>query len=423
MKRNRMAVTVCSTAFETLGRRQAAALGCADLPIAFVPHPFGLRSRAELPQLADDVAAQIAKLVVQSGGAAPRATAKARHSETLSVPGDVEGLHRFCIEHKLSDGLPVIPPTVERVEKMLAQSARPREEVIAQIAPAYGEATVRRIAANAVMAGCVPECINVLIAAVRAVAAPEFNLQGIQATTNPAAVWLVVNGPVAAALEVNGGANCLGQGASANVTLGRALRLIMQNIGGAFPGEMDRATHGQPGKISMCCAENEAASPWETLQVERGFAAGVSTVTAVGFSGTLNMNIHSKNASEILRSIADAMAHGPSNDYWCGGEPWIVISPEHAQILAQAGLGKSDVKRRLWDESKMSGSRMADKDFERTRRTRREELGEITPDTLLPITPSAQGIGILVAGGEGTHSVYVPGFGNSRSVTREVVLS
>ena len=415
-----MAVTVCSTAFETLGRRQAASLGCVDLPIALVPHPFGLRSRVELPRVAADVASQIAKLVTRSDAGSVAPTAFGTHPEMLEVPDDIESMHRFFVEQKMSDGLPVIPPTAERIERMLVKSASKRDEVIACIAPAYGEATVARIAANAVMAGCMPQCINILIAAVRAIASPEFNLQGIQATTNPAAVWLVVNGPVAVALEVNSGANCLGQGGSVNVTLGRALRLIMQNIGGAFPGEMDRATHGQPGKIAMCCAENEAASPWGALSVERGLPAGASAVTVVGFSGTLNMNIHSKNASEILRSIADAMAHGPSNDYWCGGEPWIVISPEHAQILAQSGFSKSDVKHRLWETSKMAGARMADKDFERTRRSRRDELGDITPETLLSITPAASGIGILVAGGEGTHSVYVPGFGNSRSVTREV---
>jgi hypothetical protein len=411
-----MAVTVCSTAFEVLGRRQAASLGCAELPIVLVPHPFGSISRTALPKIAKDVAAQIANLMAEKN-TSRASTALVDHCDMLNVSSDVEFFHRFCIEQKLSDGLPVIPPTPERVQKMLAQSARKPEEVIARLAPAFGEATVARIATNAVMAGCTPQCLNVLIAAVEAIACPEFNLQGIQATTNPAAVWLVVNGPIASALGVNGGANCLGQGVSANVTIGRALRLIMQNIGGAFPGDMDRATHGQPGKISLCCAENESVSPWLSLHVERGLSTGTSSVTAVGFSGTLNMNIHSKNAHEILRSIADAMAHGPSNDYWCGGEPWIVISPEHAQILSEAGLSKNEVKQHLWEASKMSASRMADKDLERTRRTRREELGEITANTKLSISRSASDIGILVAGGEGTHSVYIPGFGNSRSVT------
>ena len=415
-------MTICSTAFETLGRRQAAALGCAGLPIALVPHPFGLHTRAELPKLAADVAAQIAKLVSQEGASASASKASGLVcAESIMAPADIEELHRFCVEQRLSDGLPVIPPTIERVERMLAAAENARDEVIGRIAPAYGEATVERIAINAVMAGCIPACINVLVAAVRAIAAPEFNLQGIQATTNPAAVWMVINGPIGAALGVNSGTNCLGQGASPNLSLGRALRLLLQNVGGALPGEMDRATHGQPGKLSMCCAENKASSPWEALHVERGFAAEVSTVTVIGFSGTLNMNIHSKNAHEILRSIADAIAYAPSNDYWCGGEPWIVLSPEHAQILAQAGLTKGEVKRRLWEGSKMIASRMTDMDFERTRRTRHEELGDIRPDTLLPVTRSAQDIGIIVAGGEGTHSVYIPGFGNSRSVTRAIL--
>ena len=416
-----MAVTICSTAFETLGRRQAEALGCAVLPIAFVPHPFGLLARAELPALAEDVAAQIAQLVARPGDRARDRTATGLPcAETITAPADIQELHSFCARHRLSDGLPVIPPTSTRVGRMLTAATSLRDEVIGRVAPAYGEATVERIAINAVMAGCVPACINVLIAAVRAIAAPQFNLQGIQATTNPAAIWMVVNGPLATTLEINGGANCLGQGAPSNLALGRALRLILQNVGGALPGEMDRATHGQPGKVSMCCSENIVSSPWEALHIERGFEAEVSTVTTIGFSGTLNMNIHSKNADEILRSIADAMAHAPSNDYWCGGEPWIVLSPEHAQILAHAGLHKGDVRRRLWEKSKMIASRMADKDFERTRRTRREELGEIRPDTLLPVTRSAQDIGIIVAGGAGTHSLYVPGFGNSRSVTVKI---
>ena len=418
-------MTVCSTAFESLGRRQAAALGCADLSIALVPHPFGLRARSELPALALDVAAQIVKLIAQSAGVAKPSAASTADSAgraVIEVPADADALHRYCVEQRMSDGLPVIAPTPALVERMLQCATRPRDEVIAKIAPAYGLATVERIAANGVMAGCAPQCINVLIAAVRAIAAAEFNLQGIQATTNPAAVWLIVNGPAAAALNINSAENCLGQGAMANVTIGRALRLILQNIGGAFPGEMDHATHGQPGKISMCCAENEAASPWRGLHLERDCAAGTSAVTAVGFSGTLNMNTHSKNAHEILRAIADTMAHAPSNDYWCGGEPWIVFSPEHAAILAAAGFSKADVKRHLWEHSKMLASRMADMDYQRTRRTRRDELGEITPDTLLPVTPEPRRIGILVAGGEGTHSVYVPGFGNSRSVTREFEL-
>jgi hypothetical protein len=341
-------------------------------------------------------------------------------AELFDAPDDLEELNRLFDERRWSDGLPIVPPSRERVVAMLRATARAPDEVIAAVAPAFGEASVERIAINAVMAGCRPGYLPLLIAAVDAMAAPEFNLQGMQATTNPAAVWIIVNGPAVQRLGVNGGPNCLGQGAWANATIGRALRLVMQNIGGALPGEMDRATHGQPGKYSFCCAENEPESPWPPLHVERGHGAEASTVTVVGAAGTLNMNTHSKSAPELLRVIADTMAHAPSNDYCLGGEPWIILSPEHAHVLAREGLSKAGVKAQLWELSRMAARRMAAKDYERAQHGRREELGEITPDTLLPISPRPETIGILVAGGPGTHSVYVPGFGNSRSVTRAV---
>ena len=136
---------------------------------------------------------------------------------------DFDAINRLYRERRWSDGLPIVPPTVERVERMLRHARRSRDEVVARVAPAFGAATVERIAINAVLAGCDPEYMPVLIAAVEAVVAPEFNLQGIQATTNPVAIWIIVNGPIAAELEVNATFNCLGEGAWANATLGRAL--------------------------------------------------------------------------------------------------------------------------------------------------------------------------------------------------------
>ena len=204
----------------------------------------------------------------------------------FEAPDDIEAVNRLYHERRWTDGLPVIPPTVERVARMVESARRPPAEIVASIAPGFGAASIERIAINAVMAGCEPAHLPAVIAAVEAVAAPEFNLQGIQATTNPVAVWIIVNGPAARRLGVNGSFNCLGQGTRANAAIGRALRLVLQNIGGALPGEMDRATHGQPGKYSFCCAENEAANPWEPLHVERGFGRDVSTVTVVGAEGT-----------------------------------------------------------------------------------------------------------------------------------------
>ena len=188
------------------------------------------------------------------------ATQPLTRAALVEAPDDLDELIEFFHARRWSDGLPIVPPTRERVARMLSGTARKPEEVIAKIAPGFGEATVERIAINAVMAGCRVDYLPLLIAATQAMAEPQFNLQGIQATTNPVAVWLLVNGPIAEQLGVNGGMNCLGQGTVANATLGRALRLILQNIGGALPGDMDRATHGQPGKFSFCCAENEAQS-------------------------------------------------------------------------------------------------------------------------------------------------------------------
>ena len=339
----------------------------------------------------------------------------------FEAPDDLDAINRLYRERRWSDGLPVVPPTVERVERMLRHARRPREEVVARVAPGFGAATVERIAINAVLAGCDPEALPVLIAATEAVVEPQFNLQGIQATTNPVAVWIIVNGPAAQKLGVNAAFNCLGQGAWANATIGRALRLVLQNIGGALPGEMDRATQGQPGKFTFCCAENEAANPWEPLHVERGYGRGASTVTVVGAEGTMNMNTHTKDAGELLRAFAETMMHPPSNDYCHGGEPWLALGPEHAEILSRAGLSKAEVKRRLWEGSKMPASRMTGKDLLRVQDSRGAELGKIGPDTLLPVSHRPEDIHIIVAGGPGTHSTYIPSFGNTQAVTREFI--
>jgi hypothetical protein len=416
-------MVVCSTSFITLGRAQLEALGGSDTPIAVVPHPFGLRTRQEVREIAQRCADDIARLALGGEDENRRGVnpdARGGRAQRIEVSDDFEAFQELCSERRWGDGLPLVAPTPSRVERALEQTHRAPHEVVAHIAPCYGPASVEAIAINAVMAGCKPEYLPVVLAAVEAVADRRFNLQGIQATTNSAAPWLIVNGPLARALGFNGAMNCLGQGARANASTGRALRLIMQNIGGALPGEMDRATQGQPGKYSFCCAENESQSPWEPLNVERGFDRGHSTVTVVGAAGTTNLNSHAKDADDLLKVLAGSLAFPASNDYHFGGEPWLVISPEHAEILQRAGLQKADVKRRLWEQSKMPVMRQAAKDRVRVQHTRGPELGGVEQDTLLPISPRPEDIGIIVAGGPGTHSVYVPTFGQTRAVSRAI---
>ena len=419
------ALTVCSTAFHGLGRAQATALGYGELPIALIPHPFGILARDEVRELARQSVDGIVRLACHPDERQPRIEAAGSkvplRAAMLHVPGEQEALDRYFSEHKWTDGLPAVAPTVARVERMLRATNRAPDEVISTIAPRYGSATVERIAINAVLAGCYPEYLPVLIAATEAMAAREFHLQSVQATTNPAAVMLIVNGPISQRLGLNSGSGCLGPGAWANATLGRALRLILQNIGGALPGQVDRATHGQPGKYTFCCAENEAANPWSPLHVERGYARDVSTVTVVAPLGTWNMNTHAKDSDDLLRVIADTMAFPAGSDYTHAGEPWLVLCPEHAHILQREGLEKAEVKRRLWEQSKMSAGRLAKKDLGRVQNDRQPELGSITRETLLPISVKPDDIGILVAGGDGTHSVYLPVSGHSRSVTRRIL--
>ena len=411
----------------TLGRAQLKALGSPDLPIAVVPHPFGTRSRDELKTIAEKCADDIARLLCESqatvaksrpeiGPALPRA-------KLIEAPADPEELNRFYMKQRWGDGLIIAPPTEEAVERMLRHTRRARDEIVATIAPGMGAATVEYIAIQGVMAGCYPEYLPVLIAAAEAVATPQFHLQAIQATTNPAAVWLLVNGPITRWLEVNSGSGCLGPGTWANATLGRALRLILQNVGRALPGDMDRATQGQPGKYSFCCAENEDANPWEPLHVERGFAADASTVTVVGALGTWNMNMTARSAGDVIAMIGDTMQYPASSDYICGGAPFIILSPQHAELFHRAGWSKAEVKRRLWEASKMRAGRSRGSEFERTVNGRRAELGELTPDSIIPITVKPEDITIVVAGGAGSHSVFVPVSAHTRSVTREVVLT
>ena len=418
---------MCSTSFIGLGRAQQKALGSPDLPIAVVPHPFGTRSREQLWEIAEKCADDIARLLCEAApadSALPAAVAPAApRAKLIEAPADLDELNKFYMKRRWGDGLIIAPPTQDAVQRMLRHTTRAPHEVVATIAPGMGAATVEYIAIQGAMAGCYPEYLPVLIAAAEAVATPKFHLQAIQATTNPSAVWLIVNGPIARWLEVNSGAGCLGQGAWANATLGRALRLILQNIGGALPGEMDKATQGQPGKYSFCCAENEAASPWAPLHVERGFAADANTVTVVGALGTWSMNMTAKKGEEVISMIGDTMQYPASSDYMYGGAPFILLSPQHANLFHREGWSKAEVKQRLWDASKIRAGRSKGSEFERMATGRRAELGEIGPDSMVPIAEKAEDISIIVAGGPGSHSVFVPVSAHTRSVTEQIVLT
>src|SRR5262245_47867026 len=258
----------------------------------------------------------------------------------LEFEDSMEGVLAFyerCCEQGLTDGLPVLPPTERAVSEMLRYTDREPDEVVARIVPRGGVATVEKIAVNSVMAGCRPEYLSVIITAVEAMAHSDYNLYGRQTTTHPGAHLLIVHGPARKELNVNCRHNLFGHGWRANATMGRALRLIMINLGGNKPGITDMATHGHPGKYSYCMGEDEEGSPWQPFHVERGLAAGTSAVTMVCAEAPHNINDQQSKTPEMyLGSAASTMAHLGGNAVYRSGlksEQLLVIPSETARWM------------------------------------------------------------------------------------------
>lgn len=341
-------------------------------------------------------------------------------AERLEVSDDLWVVNTFFEEKGWTDGLPIIPPTEERVEEMVAAGKRKPQEMIGVVPPRWAPATIEKIAVNAVMAGCLPRYMPLLIAAVEALTDPKLNLYALQATTGGPAIMLIVNGPIRKQLDINGGSNVLGEGWRANATIGRCVRLIQRNIGGSYPGTTCKATLGWPGKYSLCIGENEEASPWEPLHVERGFDANQSTITAISADGSVRASdLDSTKAEGILTNFAQRM-EGPS-----GPEAIMVICPEHARIIAGDGFSKKDVKKFVWERAAYRMKDLPDETFAQ-RMKRRPDL-QLTRDSVIPVTDKPEDILVVVAGGDGSQSQYIhvwgqstPDGGSTRSVTKPI---
>lgn len=316
----------------------------------------------------------------------------------------------------VTDGLPVTPPSAPRVDAMLRRAGVDAEARLPMLPPAYAEPTWRDLAVHCVMAGCAPEHLRVVGAAVTAISAPEFNLLGIATTTGSACVCVIANGPQTCALGLNGAANALGPGARANATIGRAVQLTLRNVGGALPGEIDMATLGQPGKYTFCFAENEAESPWMPLHVERGFAKEASVVTVLGVSGTIEVvDSESATPEDLAQTFAQSMliaGNVGSAGLLGGGEPLLVMPPELAQVFSRAGCDKADARRLIWERARMPIERLATPLRERARASGGAADGE------LRVAARADDILIVVAGGVGRKGAYIPTWsGTTRAVS------
>jgi hypothetical protein len=420
-RRGVAAVVLGTDEFHPLGLAEATSRGLPDLPIVTVPHPIGGVAPESVAAKASAIADALDRALAPGGSRGASSAAPAGPARAHAAPDDLDAFQAWVMGKGWGDGLPVIPPTPARVERMLRAAGRGATEIVAVLPLAQGAATVEAVAVNAVMAGALPEHLPLILAAVEAVAEPAFNLQAIQATTHPCTPLVIVNGPAAVRLGVNAAGNALGQGRRANAAIGRALRLTLVNVGGAHPGREDRATLGHPGKYSYCLAENEAASPWESLAVERGFSARDSTVTVCGSDAPHNVNDHgSSTAAGIVTTVAGTAITLGMNNVYLGGEPLVVLGPEHAATVAGGGLGKAAFKRAVWEAARVPLGRFSAENLARFAVIDPEGFKDRAPDTLRPMARDWRDLMVIVAGGAGKHSAVIPTFGATRSVTRRV---
>jgi hypothetical protein len=269
---------------------------------------------------------------------------RARRIEVAALEDEVE----VGFDRGWSDGLPVVPPTAARVLRMLDGTRRAPDEIVAVVPPDLVPATVEKIAINAVMAGCKPEYLPVVLAAVEAACTDSFNMHGLLCTTYFSGPVAIVNGPIAAQIGMNSGVNCLGQGNRANATIGRALQLVVRNLGGGLPGGIDRATLGSPGKLTFCFAEDEAGSPWESLAVERGFAPEASTVSLFpGHGPSAVIDQISRTPESLARSFAAKLRAVSHPKLVIAIGAMLIVSPEHARVFAEAGWTKARLRTEL----------------------------------------------------------------------------
>ena len=357
------------------------------------------------PNLSDELA-------VRFGGSVLRS----RRIELAALEDEFEAL----FERGWTDGLPVVPPTEARVLRMLEGTSRDPDELVAVVPPDLVDCTVEKVAINAVMAGCRPEYLPVVLAAVEAACTDEFNMHGLLATTYFSGPMILVNGPLARSIGMNSGGNALGQGNRANLTIGRALQLVVRNVGGGRPGGVDRATLGHPGKLSFCFAEDEEGSPWEPLSVSRGFEPGVDTVTLFAGEGVRGVvDQLSREADSLARSMAACLRTTAHPKLVLGFDAVLVVSPEHARVFREAGWSRQRLIDELTTLLTFDGRELV-----RGAGGIAEGLPEAFAEMSLPKFRASGLLVVHAGGGAGLFSAiiggWVSGQGGSEPVTREI---
>ncbi len=396
-----------------MAQTESLTRGLSELPLIEAPHPVGTISAAALRSLADTLIDSIIRALTGSEGTTVPCRdgedgARADGAGLLQAPSEPSLMFQYFISHGWTDGLPVLPPTPSAVDDMMRAGALDKDQIIGIIPPLNGIATAEKISANAVMAGCLPEYLPLVIAAMKGMLQGGYNLDGVQTTTGNVAPLVIVNGPCRDTLQVNSGANVLGQGWRANATIGRAIRFILTNIGGAVPGLYDKATLGQPAKYTFCIGENEEASPWEPLHAERGLSRASNAVSVFGSSGVNSaVDMASQNAKGLLKTFAltmtGALASGVTSS-----ECLFVICPEHAAIFAGGGYTKAALRQELFALARVPFEKISDENLELLSK-RRPVWFQPGSSREIGVVDRPEDIWFVVAGGTGAKSAYIPG--------------
>lgn len=317
------------------------------------------------------------------------------------------------IDEGVTDGLPVIPPTVERVEEMVRASGRDADEVLGLLPPAYEEAAIRDVAVNATMAGCLPAYMPVVVTAVEVMLEPSFHLDHLATSTKGNAPLIIVNGPIRERIGLNCGKNVLGPGTRANSTIGRAVRLLLTNVGNSVPGVTDHSCFGHAGKFTYTIGEDEEASPWEPLHVDADYRPGDSTVTVMGSEAPrYASSMPTPGCPEAsLRRIADTMSTLASFGMTGRSEAFVLLNPDHRDAFAEAGWSKKDVREFLYQHAGRTAG-----DIDAAQPPGRvgslphlRELGEYGSGDWVPVFDSPDNITIVAAGGAGVVSMVCYG--------------
>ena len=433
VQRGKPVILLCTSAFLALARKLLP-VNFPYIAIIEVPHPFSSLTSKAVDELTDEVFSKIPS-TIESVSSSDRG---------LQNPGDDTGSTATLVievrdeaaaglqlyELGMTDGLPIVPPTQERVAQLVKHWPSRHSNQADKpylIPPRFGKATAESVGANAVMAGMPSALMPYLEAVVRAALRSEYNLFGLQTTTNPTTPLIVVGGPQRRNMGFWDGPGALGAGFIGNATLGRAFQLCLRNLGGVSAADgSDPATLGQPGKYSFCFAENDDNSPWPPLREQIPGSPQTTresdAVTLFAPTGTMNMIIKSTHGEEFLELISRSISSAGSNDYMFGGYPLLALCPEHAEILWRDDWSLSQVQDYLFENCKLPISTFPPNNLEMMKTGRNTEWSDWSDDALIPPTANPSDISVCVVGGPSMHSTYLPSFGGYRPVTEAVLL-